>query len=303
MTVGSAQFAELLWPGISAIWQDSYNEWDPKYSQFFYKKDSDKAFEKEQGVIGLPLAGIKDQGEQIPMVDPMQGYQKEYVNVTYALGSSVTREMYEDDQYNVINNIPKYLARSLRQTEEVVHHDILNNGFSSVTAGDGLTVFNTAHTMLGTGSTLSNMGQSGVTYALSQTSLEQALIFISNWTDDQDLKIAYQGRMLVVPTNLQFTAEKILGTEFEVNTANNTINPVRGKMPHVVTPWITDTDSWFIVTDVTKEQGTGLVCYERRAAEIQRDSDFNTQNMLFSTTKRWSAGVTDFRGVWGSQGA
>lgn len=302
MTVGTGNFSELLWPGIRQIWQDTYNDFEPIWSQLYRTYDSDKAFEKAQGVTGLPLAAVKDQGSPISFLDPTQGYQKEYVNVTYALGSSVTREMYEDDQYGVINKIPEYLARSLNQTEETVHHDVLNNGFATTQSADGVTIFNNSHPLIN-GSTLSNMGTSGVTYALSQTSLENACIFIRKWTDDQGLKINVKGVKLAVPPDLQFTAEKILGTEYEVGTANNTINPVRGKMELVVSNYFTDTDGWFIITDVTTDMGTGLTSFQRRAAEIERDSEFTTQNLLFTTSKRFTAGVTDFRGVWGSQGA
>ena len=302
MTVGTGNFPELLWPGISDIFQNNYDEYEPLFRGLFKKKTSDKAFEKEQGVVNLPLAGVKDQGSPIPMFDPMQGYQKEYVNVTYAIGSSVTREMFEDDQYNIINGIPAMLAESMTQTEEIIHHDIYNNGFSSQLSADGVSIFNTAHPLVG-GGTLSNMGQTGVTYALSQTTLEQACIFISRWTDDRGFKKKFQGIVLAVPNELMFTAEKILQTEYEVGTGNNTINPVRGKMKLTVSPYFTDTDSWFIITDITTRKGTGFVSYERRAREINRDNEFLTQNLLFTTSKRFSCGCTDWRGAWGSQGA
>src|SRR5690349_17885274 len=131
MTVATGNFAELLWPGIAEIWGNSYKDWPALYSQVFDSMQSDKAFEKAQGVTGLPLAGIKDQGSPITFVDPYQGFQKEYVNATYAIGGSVTREMYEDDQYNYINSLPEMLARSMRQTEETVSWNVLNNGFSA----------------------------------------------------------------------------------------------------------------------------------------------------------------------------
>src|SRR3546814_11823707 len=100
-----------------------------------------------------------------------------------------------------------------------------------------------------------------------------------------------------------FTAEKILGTEYEVGTGNNTINPVRGKMQLVTSPYLTDTDSWFIITDVTLSKGTGFVSYLRREREIERDHAFTTQNLVFTTSKRFSCGVTAWRVAWGSQGA
>lgn len=302
MTIGTGNFAEELWPGIRDHWQYEYDQWPELYSEVFYGKRSDKAFEKEQGIIGLPAAQVKDQGNSTAFVDLLQGNQKEYVNVSYSLGSGITKELYDDEQYGIINDLPRFLARGMRETMEITHFSVYNNGFTTALSGDGLSIFNVAHVMGRTGSTLSNRGQSGVTYTLSQTSLENACIFISDWTDDSDLKIRVQGIKLLVPTALQFTAQKILETEYEVNTGNNTINPIRGKMIPVVSPYLTDSDAWFVVTDVTTNWGKGFVSQMREAPDLQRDNEFSTRNMLFSTFGRWDEGCTDFRGAWGSPG-
>ena len=138
MTTASGNFAELLWPGIEDIWGKDYNDYEALYTKMFEVKSSDKRFEKEQGVTGLGLAGIKDEGAAVNYDDPFQGFQKEYVNATYSLGTIVTREMYEDEMYSYINSIPKMLSKSLRQTEETIAHNHLNNGFnSSFTGADG----------------------------------------------------------------------------------------------------------------------------------------------------------------------
>lgn len=297
MTVASGNFAELLWPGINKIWGNTYNDWEPLYSKVFKQKNSDKAFEKEQGVTGLPLAAVKNQGSPINYIDPYQGFQKEYVNVTYAIGGSVTREMYEDDQYNYINKLPSMLARSMRQTEETIHWNVLNNAFSTELAADGLSVCNASHVNVGDGATQSN--QPDTASDLTMAALEQACTDIMDWLDDQSLKIMVKPRTLVVPTALWHVAEKILGTDKAVGSADNDINVVRGKVNIVVSPYLTDTDAWFIVTDAED----GLTTYLRRSAEINRDNDFDTQNLKFTSTKRWSQGVTDWRGIYGTAGA
>src|SRR3990172_1834012 len=135
MTSATGNFAELLWPGIAEIWGNSYKDWKPLYSQIFEMKKATKAFEKEQGVTGLPLASVKEQGNAIAYADPYQGFQKEYVIATYSIGSIVTREMYEDDQYNYINKIPVMLSRSLRQTEETIAFNHLNRAFNTAFTG------------------------------------------------------------------------------------------------------------------------------------------------------------------------
>lgn len=296
MTVATGNFAELLWPGIASIWGRDYNDYSPKYTEFFTTKTSEKAFEKEQGVTGLPLAGVKDQGSPIPFLDPFQGFQKEYTNLTYGLGSSVTREMFEDDQYNYINQIPSMLARSLRQTEETIATNQLNNGFTTALSADGASIFNASHSLIG-GGTGSNMPATASD--LTMASLEQACTDIMNFLDDQSLKIMVRPTRLVVPTALWHVAEKILGTDRAVGSADNDINVVRSKMAVTVTPFLTDTDAWFIITDTPN----GLTFYRRRGAEINRDNDFETQNLKFTTTSRFSVGLTDWRGAYGTAGA
>lgn len=298
MTVASGNFAELLWPGIAGLWGHTYNDYNPLYSRVFEVKRSNKRFEKEQGVTGLPLAGVKDEGDAVGYVDPFQGYQKEYVNVTYALGSSVTREMAEDEMYNYINDIPAMLARSMRQTEETVSFNILNRAFnSSFTGADGVELGSSAHPLVGGGTFSTTLATAA---DLTETSLEQAITDMRNYVDDQSLKIMVMPRMLVVPPALEWSARKILETTQKVGSADNDKNVVRGSIQGiVVSPYLTDTDAWFVTTDTPK----GLTFWRRRAAAIERDNEFDTQNLKFLTSGRFSTGWTDPRGVYSVPGA
>tara|TARA_R110000822_G_scaffold49674_11_gene130106 strand:- start:2617 stop:3513 length:897 start_codon:yes stop_codon:yes gene_type:complete len=298
MTVATGNFAELLWPGIRTTFGSDYGDYKSVYSRVFNVVRSTQTFEKDQGVTGLPLAGVKEQGSPAPYVDPVQGYQKEYVHVTYGLGSSVTREMWEDDQYRYINRIPRMLARSMRQTEETTHANVLNNAFTTETGADGVAVIAATHPNAATATTQSN--QPSTAADLTQTSMEQAIIDIMGWTDDQDLKISVQPRLLVVPRQLRYTAQKILMTSGEVGSADNTINPMNDAMEMVSWVFLTDPDAWFVCTDQTE---AGLMSFVRRNAEIDRDNEFDTQNLKFLTTKRWDMGVTDWRSIYGSAGA
>lgn len=298
MTVASGNFAELLWPGIHDIWGQKYNDWPALYSKIFNMKRSDKAFEKEQGVTGLGLAAIKEQGGGISYDDPYQGYQKEYVNVTYGLGAIITREMYEDDQYNYINGLPAMLAKSLRQTEETIAFNHLNRAFNaSFTGADGATLCSATHNLVGGGSFRNQLATAA---DLTQTSLEQAVQDLMDWVDDRSLKIRAMPKALVVPTQLNFTARKLMETDHVVGSADNDKNPIPGLFTDlVVSPYLTDTDAWFIVTDVDD----GLTWYTRRAAEVGRDNEFDTENLKFKTTMRFSSGWTNPRGVFGTAGA
>lgn len=298
MTVASGNFAELLWPGIADLYGQSYNDYVPLYTKIFEEKDSDKRFEKEQNVTGLPLASVKDEGNAIPYEDPFQGFQKEYVNVTYGLGSIVTREMYEDDQYNYINTIPKMLARSVRQTEETIAHNHLNRGFNSTfTGADGVELFASTHSLVG-GGTFSNILATAAD--LTQTSLEQILQDIMDAVDDRQLKIRLMPKCLVVPTQINFRARKLLESDYVTGSADNDKNPIPGLFEDlVVSPYLTDTDAWFVTTDAPN----GLTWFWRRRNEVSRDNEFDTENLKFKTTERFSSAWTDPRGAFGTPGA
>ena len=296
--ITSGNFAELLWPGIAEIWGDVYNDYAPLYEKVYEMKKSDKRFEKEQGVTGFALVGVKTEGNSIPFSDPLQGYQKEYTESTYAMGVAISRELAEDEQYNYINSIPKKLARSLRQTEETLAWNTFNNGFSSSYLGaDGVALFSSSHNLVG-GGTYRN--QLSTTSDLTQTTIEQMMQDISDLVDDQSLKINLRPRCLVVPTQVQFRARKIIESPYVTGSNDNDKNPIPGILSDlIVSPWLTDNDAWFIVTDCDD----GLTWYDRRAAEIIRDNEFDTQNLKIATTKRFSLGWTNPRGVFGTAGA
>lgn len=298
MTIASGNFAELLWPGIKTIYGVAYKDYVALYQKIFEMKDSDKRFEKEQNVTGLGLASFKDEGNAIPYDDMFQGFQKEYVNATFGLGAIVTREMYEDDMYSYINKIPTFLSRSIWQTKETIAFNHLNNGFNtSFTGADGLSLFNASHLLVG-GGTFRN--QLATPADLTQTSLEQACQDLMDWVDDRSLKIRALPKCLTVPTQLNFTARKLLESSGIVGSADNDINPIPGLFSDlVVSPYLTDTDAWFIVTDVPN----GLTWFTRRANEVGRDNEFDTENLKFKVTERFSSGWTDPRGVFGTAGA
>jgi hypothetical protein len=297
MTTGTANFPELLWPGISTIWADTYRRYPPLWNRMMILRRSTKAFEKEQGITGFGLVGQKTESASVPYVDMLQGYQREYVNLTYGLGTIITQELMEDEQYNVINNVPRMLAESMRQTEETVSASVFNLGFStSMLGADGVSFFNASHPNV-RGGTQSN--QPAVASDLTQASLEQAYIDIMGWLDDAGLRINLMPeKLLVAPTN-RFVAEKILGTKFAVGSADNDINPMAGQLDLVVNPFFTDPDAWFILTN----SNAGATFYRRRNAQITRDNEFDTENLKIKTTARFSVGVTDWRYAYGSAGA
>ena len=306
MVMSTGAFAEDLWPGIIKWFGDSYDEYPKIWDKLVDIYPSDKAFEKFQGITGYGLAGVKDQGAGIPYRDKYQGFPREIINVSYAIGSTITYEMMRYDQYNLFKKIPTQLAKSVRQTEETVVGNLLNNGFSTAAAAvrtltaDGLSLLNASHVLVANGATFRNTPSTAAD--LSQSALEQAGIDIGNFVDDQNLPVMAVEKKLVVSVPQKYLARKILGTEYEVGTGNNTINPVSSSeqpMELIVSPWLTDTDAWFIRTD----QPDGLVFTEVDPVMIDRDNDFDTKNLKFGAMRLFGVGAVDPRQWYGSPGA
>ncbi len=302
MVVATGAFSEALWPGIKGWFGDSYEDYAPIWEKLVDVHSSDKQFEKFQGITNYGLAGIKDQGAPVPYRDKYQGFPREIINIFYGIGSTITYEMMRYEQYDKFKAIPQQLAQAVRRTEETVVGNLLNNGFSSTgtLTADGKSLFNGSHVLVANSATIKN--QPSTAADLMQTSLEQAYIDISLFVDDQNLPIVVKAEKLIVPVQLQHLARKILETEYEVDSGNNTINPVSSaRMPLelIESPWLTDTDAWFIKTN----ESDGLVFTDVDAVMLDRDNEFDTKNLRFSAIRGFGVGAVNYLGYYGSAGA
>lgn len=300
MAINTGLFGKALWPGVNEWYGDVYNEFPVEWDKIFTKNTSRKAYEEDVGVSMFGLAQQVGEGQGVSYDQAQQGFIERYTHVKYGLGFIITKEMVEDDLYDVIGKKKAgALAFSMRQTKEVVAANILNRAFNaSFTFGDGVTLLNTAHPNVA-GGTWSN--RMAVDSDISEAALEQAYIDMGKYTNDRGLRIAVKPKTLVVPVDLIFEADKILKTEYEVGTNNNTINAVRSRYPSgaTVNHYLTDTDAWFIVTDCPD----GMKYFERRADSFSNDDDFDTDNAKFKAMARYSFGATDKRGIYGTPGA
>ena len=298
ITTGS--FAKALWPGVNAWYGKSYSEYPVEHDKLFDKHSSRKAWEEDVGMTSFGLAMIKGEGAPVMFDTEQQGFVSRYTHVEYALGFIITKNMVEDDLYDVVGERKaKSLAFSMRQTKETVAANVYNRAFNSnYTGGDGLELLSTAHINVAGGTWANELTTAA---DISEASLEQALIDIAGFTNDRGLKIAVRAKNIIVPKEQDFEVNKILKTEYEVGTANNTVNIVRGRFPGGVTVnhYLTDTDAWFIRTDAPH----GMKHFERRADSFGMDNDFDTDNAKFKATARYSYGWTDPRGLFGSPGA
>ena len=297
----TSSFAKLLWPGLNAIYGKSYNDYAVEWNKLFELNKSDRNYEEDVGLSSFGLASVKAEGAPITYDTERQGFTSRYNHVVYALGFIITREIYEDDLYGKVGTQKaKALARSMRQTKEIIGANIYNRAFNSnYTGGDGQCLISASHPNVA-GGTFSN--KMSVDSDLSEAALEQATIDIAGFRDDRGLLIAAKPRKLVLPYQLQFEAKRILGADGRVGTDLNDPNAIKemGLFNEVVlNHYLTDPDAWFILTDVDD----GLKYFERRADGFEMDNDFDTENAKFKATARYSFGWTDPRAIYGSPGA
>lgn len=299
-TMNTGSFGKALWPGVNKWYGKAYNEFDVEWNKIFDTRSSRKNFEEDVSISSFGLAMQKGEGAPVSYDAEQQGFVDRYTHVVYALGFIITRELVEDDLYDAVGERKaKGLAYSMRQTKEVVAANILNRAFnSSYTYGDGKSLIASDHPNVA-GGTWSN--QIAVAADLSEAALEQACIDIGKYTNDRGLRIAVKPKKLIVPIDLDFEANKIMKTEYEVGTNNNTVNLVRSRFPGgvVLNHYLTDTDAWFILTDVPN----GMTHFERRADSFTQDDDFDTDNAKFKATGRYSFGCSDKRSIYASAGA
>lgn len=301
MTINTSSFAKALWPGINAWYGKEYNEFPVEYKDLFDSFTSKRAFEEDVGVSSFGLAVEKPEGSPIQYDNERQAFTTRYTPVTFALGFVITREIMEDDQYDVVGQRKAQgLAFSMRQTKEVVAANVYNRyATAGYTGGDGKTLLASDHPNLAGGS---QSNQLGTAADLSEAALEQACIDIAGFTNDRGLLIAVRPKTLIIPRQLMFEAKRILSSDGRVATADNDLNALKtlGVIPQVVTNhYLTDVDAWFIRTDVKH----GMKYFERRADEFGMDNDFDTENAKYKATARFAFGWTDWRGIFGSGGA
>ena len=299
--ITSGSFAKALWPGVNAWYGKSYNDYPTEFDQLFDKFNSTKAFEEDVGISSFGLAVQKSEGSPITYDSERQGFITRYQHVVFALGFIITREVMEDDLYDMVGQKKaNALARSIRQTKEIFAANVYNRAFNAAyVGGDGVSMLSAAHPNI-KGGTWSNLISTAAD--LSEAAIEQACIDIAGFTDDAGLLIACRPESLIISRQQIYEAKRILGSDGRVGTDNNDLNALKtmGVIPKVITNhYLTDVDAWFIRTDVQN----GMKYFERRADSFDMDSDFDTDNAKFKAMSRYSFGWTDPRAIYGSPGA
>jgi hypothetical protein len=302
MAISRNQLVKELEPGLNALFGLEYKQYENQSAEIYTTESSDRAFEEEVMLSGFAQAQVKPEGSGVVYDNAQETFTARYTNETIALAFATTEEAIEDNLYDrLASRYTKALARSMAQTKQVKAVNPLNNGMPGGTfnSGDGVTLFNTAHpTIAGTFSnTLATAAD------LNETSLEQSLIDIAALTDERGLKIAAKGMKMVIPSALQFTAERLMASAGRVGTADNDVNAIKsmGMIPqgYSVNNFLTDTDAFMIITDVPN----GMKHFERSPLTTKMEGDFDTGNVRYKARERYVFGVSDPRGIFGSPGA
>jgi hypothetical protein len=302
MAISRAQLLKELLPGLNALFGMEYKRYGEEHKEIYETETSERSFEEETKLSGFSAAPVKNEGSAIAYDNAQEAWTARYNHETIAMGFSLTEEAIEDNLYDSLSSrYTKALARAMAYTKQVKAASVLNNGFSSaVTYGDGVSLFSTAHPLVSGGT---NSNRPAVAADLNETSLEAAVIQIAGWTDERGLLIAAKPRKLVVPPSLMFVATRLLETELRVATADNDVNALKsmGSIPegYTVNHFLTDTNAWFLTTDVPN----GLKHFVRTPLQTSMDADFDTGNARYKSRERYSFGVSDPLGIYGSPGA
>ena len=300
MAINRAQLAKELEPGLNALFGMEYSRYENEHAEIFDQESSDRAFEEEVMLMGFGEAATKQEGAAVQFDTATESFTARYTHETIALAFSLTEEAVEDNLYDTLSaRYTRSLARSMAYTKQVKATNVLNNAFTTA-GGDGVSLVNTAHpTALG--GTFSN--RSSTDADLNETSLEQAMIDIAGFIDERGLKIAMQGRKLIIPVNIQFVADRVLNSTLRVGTSDNDINAMRNmgmlQEGYVVNHYLNDTDAFFIKTDAPN----GFKHFVRAPLTTGMEGDFDTGNMRYKARERYSFGFSDPRCVYGSEGS
>ena len=301
MAISRAQLLKELLPGLNALFGLEYEKYEDEHAEIYETENSERSFEEEVKLSGFGAAPVKPEGGAISFDSAQESFTSRYSLETVAMGFSITEEAMEDNLYDSLSaRYTKALARAMAYTKQTKAAALLNTGFDTFQSGDGVTLFNTAHPTVAGGN---NKNRLTTNADLNETSLEQMVIDIAAFVDERGLLIAARPRKLIIPPALMFVATRLLQTEGRTGTADNDINALRsnGSIPEgfSINHYLTDTDAFFLTTDVPN----GMKMFVRTPMATSMDGDFDTGNVRYKARERYSFGVSDPLGMFGSPGA
>ncbi len=299
-TITTGNVPRALQEGVRTFFGDAYKERDAIWNKIFDEKQSQKAFEVDVQLEGFGLASKKPEGQEVQFDSRRQGFSPKYINATYAKGFVITEEMMEDNLYNLALSDARSLGKSMRVTKEIVHHNIINNGFNTAFVmpdGDGKSLFATDH-LNGPSNTGTYSNRLAVGAAFSEAALEDLLVQVDKATDARDKPIHLMAERLIGPPELRFDFERVLNSVLQSASDTNDVNAVNNMSAirdgYMTSVYLTSPTAWFLKTDCDN----GLNSFERRALQFGEDNSFTTGNARFKASERYQPGWTDPRGMY-----
>ena len=302
MAISRAQMLKELLPGLNGLFGLEYSRYEAQHTEIYETESSNRSFEEETKLGGFSAAPNKTEGYAIAYAEAQEAWTARYTHETIALGFAITEEAMEDNLYDTASRrYTKALARAMSYTKQVKAASVLNNAFSgSFVGGDGVALCSTSHPLLNGGV---NSNRPAVGADLNETSLEAAIIQMTQWTDEKGLLIAARGRKLIIPPQLMFVAKRLLETEKRVGTSDNDLNAIKsmGVVPggYTINNFLTDPNAWFLMTDVPN----GLKHFTRVGMSTKMEGDFDTGNVRYKARERYCFGYSDPLAIWGSPGS
>ncbi len=281
---------------------DAQKELPKIWSKVYNIKTSNKKFERVLSVTGM--GDIPQKAEGAPYTSDVirAGWSKDYTHLEFGLMFEVTQTALEDDQYDQLAQHARWLMFSSRVVEEKYAHAVFNNGFTTEQTPDGVSLFNAAHVLKGGGTARNTLAAAA---DLSATSLQQALVDWQTQTkvESGQLVAPAQDLILFVPPDLEFVADRILNSTLLPGSADNDRNPIKARRNWtlIVSPYLTDTDAWFLLAASKKSHG--ITSYTRVPTSMEPAmTDPRTRNRMYPVRFRRSWGASFWQGTFGSPG-
>lgn len=292
--------AEML-PVLEELFTNELEQYSGVREQVFKVVPHDREIWQSSEILDMPLFSTVAEGADYTFSAPAQGSDKTLTVSKYGRGFSVSEEMVDDGKFDMVGIMTRKLARSGRESQEIAAMNVFNNGFTTETAHDGLSVFNAAHTV-GAGTYRNTLS---VASDLSETSLQTALAdFETVFVGSSGIIERIRPRIILVHPSNKRLAIELIGSDLKPGTANNNLNSIKGDGLIVVSsPHLTDPDAWFLCAS---PEETGLRIIERKPLETVAagmDAGYVNDSILYKARYREAIGVTHAKGILGTPGA
>lgn len=298
MAINTTDFPELMEKILHQVFFHEHKDPGLHYKMAFNVFSTNKRTETDSGITGTSALVQRNEGSPVTFDEPKERNKQTYVQETYSLGIRTTWDLMRFSQYREIAQQATSLGRSAIQTKNDIAFNVFDNGFDSdFTGPDGVELFSRIHPLENSAST--NANELTVAAALSATSLQNLLNVMDRTVDSSNNNLQIEANMLLIPSELRFTARELLKSAGLPGTANNNINSLLAEgLSDFATPFLSSTTAWFILS-----KRNALKMFESEQFDVRSWTDDKTRDVLTAAWVSFRVGFSDYRGVAGTAGA